>query len=405
MKITIFTATDLFGSGSIPERSPGHTLLSFLKSGDEILIISNHPQNQKYRELGCRVILVPRIPFEKGSRLLRLFNNCVLFPIQASIIGIYQSLKKRPSLLYLYEVHGVLAGFWVSVFLGTRRLHRFQGTVLQPILTLSWISRLALLFRKLDHGLALSLPAPLTVMTDDGTQGDEVLNKLRLKNSGKILFWRNGLASLNSTLPAGTMRRRWGISEKDIVMITVSRLEKWKRVERAIEVMAELKKFNQRNAITKNFYLVICGDGELRDSLKALVKKSQLEKLIIFSGSVPQPELGNYYQDADIFLSFYDLSNLGNPIMEAMKSGKFIITLKSGGTERLISHNTNGLVFASFNANEIAESIYRLAENPGNIQKFSGAIKNSAEKLLWDWPTRLVAERSAILELIKNNRQ
>ena len=50
---------------------------------------------------------------------------------------------------------------------------RFQGTVMHP-----YLGRPLSLARKLEEVVALRTPAELYVMTDDGTQGDEVLARL-----------------------------------------------------------------------------------------------------------------------------------------------------------------------------------------------------------------------------------
>ena len=50
---------------------------------------------------------------------------------------------------------------------------RFQGTVMHPALD----DRL-LYYRRYEEALALKTPADLVIMTDDGTQGDDVLARL-----------------------------------------------------------------------------------------------------------------------------------------------------------------------------------------------------------------------------------
>ena len=76
--------------------------------------------------------------------------------------------------IYAYEVHGVLAarllrrrGYRMPL------ITRFQGTVMHPAL-----GDRVLYYRRYEEALALKTPADLVIMTDDGTQGEEVLRRL-----------------------------------------------------------------------------------------------------------------------------------------------------------------------------------------------------------------------------------
>ena len=50
-----------------------------------------------------------------------------------------------------------------------------------------------LYYRRYEEALALKTRAELYIMTDDGTQGDEVLARLNPASRGRVKFWRNGL--------------------------------------------------------------------------------------------------------------------------------------------------------------------------------------------------------------------
>ena len=87
-------------------------------------------------------------------------------------------------LIYAYEVHAVLAarllrrrGFRLPL------VARFQGTVMHPALG----DRL-MYVRRYEEALALKTPADLYLMTDDGTQGDEVLARLNPRSKGRVKF-------------------------------------------------------------------------------------------------------------------------------------------------------------------------------------------------------------------------
>ena len=111
-----------------------------------------------------------------------------LFPVMASRVAGRLLSRKPADLLYGYEVHGVLAQRLVRRRWPLPLVARFQGTVMRPHLD-RWHGRL----RLYEEVLALRTPAQLYIMTDDGTQGDEVLSRLNPGSAGKVRFWRNGL--------------------------------------------------------------------------------------------------------------------------------------------------------------------------------------------------------------------
>jgi glycosyltransferase involved in cell wall biosynthesis len=143
-------------------------------------------------------------------------------------------------LLYGYEVHGVLAQRRVRRNHNLPLVARFQGTVMHP-----YLRRPQSLMRKYEEVLALRTPAELYVMTDDGTRGDEVLQRLNPSSSGKVSFLRNGLDLGSVRAPdgeeAGHARRALGLGDTDFVLVTATRLARWKRVDRAIDAVALLR--------------------------------------------------------------------------------------------------------------------------------------------------------------------
>jgi 1,2-diacylglycerol 3-alpha-glucosyltransferase len=112
------------------------------------------------------------------------------------------------------------------------------------------------------------------------------------------------------------LRKKYRIPEKDIIILSVGRLTPPKRPETMINVFSILEKQN------KNLTLVIAGDGELLDSVKALIKKRKLHK-VIFLGHVNHLELPDLYACSDFFLitSIYEGGMPPLTLSEAMASG------------------------------------------------------------------------------------
>ncbi len=337
-------------------------------------------------------------PLAKADQKLRF---ALLFPALAARRA-ERVLQREPvDLLYAYEVHGALAVRRLarrpdSHPSGRRRLPtvaRFQGTVMYPTLA----SRLARL-RRYEEVLALRLPADLYIMTDDGTRGNEVLARLNPAATTKLRFWRNGLDldRLRPLEPAqrAEQRRALGLPDEAFVMLTASRLAAWKRVDRAIAALPEVV------LSVPNIILLIVGDGEERSSLERLAQQLGVGHHVQFAGAVPQEAVLGYMHAADLFLALADLSNVGNPLLEAMACGLPVVTVDAGGTGDLIRDGATGRLLASGDRAPVARAIIELAGDASKRARLAAGACRYAEEHFWTWEERLRAELDEVERLV-----
>jgi glycosyltransferase involved in cell wall biosynthesis len=302
-------------------------------------------------------------------------------------------LREEPvDLLYAYEVHGALAARRLRRHFRLPTVARFQGTVLHPALE----SRLAL-WRKFEEVQALRLPAELYIMTDDGTQGDEVLAKLNPQAMPKLRFWRNGI-DLDRLRPATpeerTARRRsLGLPDEAFVLLTASRLAAWKRVDRAVEALASVV------ASAPEARLLIVGDGEARPALERQARELGVAERVRFSGAVPQREVLGYMQASDAFLAVADLSNVGNPLLEAMCCGMAIVAVDAGATRDLVRDGDTGRLVPS-RPEAIARAVIELAADASLRCRLGAGARGYAEERFWTWEARLQAELEEVERLV-----
>jgi glycosyltransferase involved in cell wall biosynthesis len=295
--------------------------------------------------------------------------------------------------LYGYEVHGVLAQRTLRRKHNLPLVARFQGTIMHP-----YLNRPQSRLRKYEEVRALSTPADLYIMTDDGTQGDEVLQRLNPGSAGRVCFWRNGLDLGNVRPPeegeAEAARAGLGLSQDDFVLVTATRLARWKRVDRAVDAVQRLRD----EGIAAR--LLIVGDGEERTNLEEQVRDLGLQELITFVGAVPQNEVQRYLWAADVFLSVNELSNVGNPLLEAMVAGRCVLTLDEGDTRDLIRDGETGVLLPSGEPEAIAVALGRLARDADLRRRLGATARRVAERSFWSWDQRMDAEVDAVEELV-----
>ena len=127
------------------------------------------------------------------------------------------------------------------------------------------------------------------------------------------------------------LRESLGIPSDKTVLLTVGRFVQAKGFQHVIDAMANLP----------SCHLVMVGDGEIFNDLKARVDKLGLSKQVSLFGS--QSNTVPYYQVADIFLMSSLYEPLGQTILEALASGLPIVAYKGDGvvtaTAEILSDN------------------------------------------------------------------
>lgn len=375
------------------------TIEKYIDEGWNVYLISDEPQNADFPQLDGEhniqirsSVFKPFLQIRKIGLFFRILDHFAANRrFYREICKLIDSLN-GDTVLYAYEIFGVEAAVKVARETGVPVVSRFQGTIMSQYKN-TVFNRL----RRYPHFQALSEKTDLVIMTDDGTKGDKVLDELR--NDSKRLFLKNGLDLMNldiNAMYAGfdreTFRKELGVSADETLLLTVSRLVPWKKVDRAIEGLASCR--------AKKIRLVIVGDGDCKAELASLVEKRNVSDKVIFAGAVAHDDVYRYMMACDIFISLYDLSNVGNPLLEAMTLGKCIVTLDVGDTSRLISNKENGILLNYQNLNSLGSVISELSENEGLRKGLGDKAANFAQENFYSWEKRMDVEFKAVSDLI-----
>jgi glycosyltransferase involved in cell wall biosynthesis len=317
------------------------TLIGYAKHGWKVYFITgNYAQEESLKAPDNINVLRFDAPWLK--RLIKIkkigfFAKIIWwswFQILAFIKALQIYHQNNIDIVYGYEIYGIPVAKLLSKIWKVPVISRFQGT----ILGVAWMKKKLWKLRAWNHVLAFKIPTDFIIMTNDGTQGDIVLKQLGV-SSKRLKFWMNGVDWEHfKKIDSQEVAKKGLKIEAKYVLLTVSRLVSWKCVERSI---------NAISGLVNNFYntqLIIVGDGPERKKLVQLRDKLGIRKNVRFEGAVSHNKVPKYLAAADIFLSFYDWSNVGNPLLEAMMAGKCIVTLNNGDTGRFIQNGYNGVL-------------------------------------------------------------
>jgi len=312
------------------------------------------------------------------------------FQLLALFLGRRIARREEVLLFYGYEIMGVPAAWLLGRLLKRPTVSRFQGTVLAP-----WLDHPLWHLRWWHHVLALKTPTDLVIMTNDGTQGDRVLQALRV-NTARVRFWMNGVPSPVEVHPkmVESLRQQLGCRPEEKLLVTVSRLQRWKRVDRAIRALAELAA--ERNDVR----LVVVGDGPERPHLERLARSLGIAGRVVFVGSVARTLVPLYLEAADVFLSLYDLSNVGNPLLEAMRQGCCVVTLNVGATGEFLQDGVNAILLDPEEIQRLPAVLSALVDDPQRRQELGQAAWRFARDHIWTPEERMAAELREVGQLI-----
>ncbi len=300
----------------------------------------------------------------------------------------------KVDVIYGYEIQGVWAMQILKFFRlaqNAKRVSRFQGTFLNEMIEAKQYARMLFNY---DLCFALWWKSNLCIMTNDGTEGDKAVKKIKSRNLEVFKFWVNGVD--HHTFEASEVakiRKQIGMDD-GVIFLSVSRLVGWKRVDRALKALAVLK--SKYNIIKFKYWIV--GEGQEKEKLEKLAIDLGIGENVFFIGAVSNLAVKNYLEAADYFISTYDSSNVGNPLLEAIRASKIIFTLRNGDTGSWIEHGVNGFIY---NVDEkifesMAYDMSRVIQDEKLRHILWDGVKHTSRKQLWTWSERFKAELEAV---------
>lgn len=149
------------------------------------------------------------------------------------------------------------------------------------------------------------------------------------------------------------IRKKYNISDDEILLFSVCRLTKEKNIEFLFESVIEVLKNNN-----KTKFLIVSG-GNLLGYLNSLVKKENLSEKIIFAEVVAREEIKNYFAAGDIFVYASKSETQGMIITEAMYAGLPVVAVDAPGVCDLVENNVSGFLVAE-DKEKFSEAVKKL---------------------------------------------
>ena len=382
--------------GSAPLQVIFNTSKHFAKLGHRVVVLDRkYTRDDAPAEQleGVEIVRlkVMQFPFSKAPGFLRF----VLAELNAALFALSVSsyLRQNRSKIDFIHVHLTSIGLIVSIL--NRRL---RGKMVYTCHLGEWelSGRKLSLFERVHLFLDPFLMRRVhKVIALNDSARERFVSKSRI-SADKIVVVHNGVDTdffRPYTDTGESTRKKYGLEGK-LALLFVGRMARIKGVEHLVKAANMLvNDFGYGNVV---FLLVGPFSFDAtekpinKEEMLGYIKRHQLDRNIVLTGSLPLEEVRALYAASDIFV----LPSLaeGDPLvtLEAMASGKPVIGTRVGGIPHHIHDGWNGFLIDPANEQQLADKIKYLIDNPEERKSMGANSRKYAEEQ-FDW--KKVAER------------
>jgi len=298
---------------------------------------------EEIENLGGKVIILPEITSKVPIKAIFKFTRIV----RSENIQIVHTHYLKPY---------IIAGF-CNIFFKRKVVFNYHGIFIQN----EYYNLFEKALYQIVHFTITKFRGVQLVLTPSIFSKKKLLSETKLF-SNIISYYNGGNQFLDNNNLNNSIVSKIG-SVGSFRRIYVCRIDSEKRVDRAIDIISQLKKENV------DIHLFIFGNGDLMDEIRSQIERLNVQKLITFLGIVKNPKIYFNYFDTMILTS--DREGLPLVIWEAMSQGLPIISTDVGGVKEIIIDARCGLLFNKNNLKDGSLLIKRIIRDD-NLKKTLG---------------------------------
>lgn len=168
------------------------------------------------------------------------------------------------------------------------------------------------------------------------------------------------------------LRKKLGISDKDLVCLSLGRVSE----EKSIDVL--IRSFNEAYKKNPNLTLLIVGSGPSLENLKSLATSLEAKEKIKFTGFVKWQDIVPYYQLADCFLNASTTETQGLTYIESLACGTPIVVKQDEVLSDIVVEAENGFYFND--ECELTNLLIKFSEDFSILRKMKNTTYNTVLK-------------------------
>ena len=171
-------------------------------------------------------------------------------------------------------------------------------------------------------------------------------------------------------------RRELGLPLDKTILLFIGAFRKIKGVDYLVEAYSKLSENNS----ARDLFLVMIGDGELKNKIQNKISRLGLESKVKLAGIRQHQEIPRWINACDILCLTSEDEGCPNVILEALACGKPVAAAKTGGVPEIVNSADYGNLFRPHSAGELALAIQEALKNKWDPELIRVRIKH----LTWE---------------------
>lgn len=253
--------------------------------------------------------------------------------------------------------------------------------------------RLKYYWMNYEQLFALRSPIDHYIILNDGTRGEAAFLRLGVPGE-KITFLPNGMNMewADITVDRAKVRREMGLPVDTVLIVTLSRLIKMKRVELFLRAAAMMDP-----SVREEVTFVVVGGGAERARLERDAKRLGIADRVIFTGVIPYKDAVYFLKASDIFAATNELTNMSMPPCEAVLCGVPVVAFDVAGTSEVIRDGETGLLVRDGDLAGFARKLDLLVRDEELRKRLGRGAVEFGRSYFMSWDERFAMEL-AVLE-------
>jgi len=179
------------------------------------------------------------------------------------------------------------------------------------------------------------------------------------------------------------IREKYNIKDDTILIGSTGRIV-WEKGYDQLLSLLENYDFGE-----KIFYILVAGDGSLRNKFIKRIEKNKLESHITFIGNIKN--IPEFLSALDIYIQPSVTEGFPLSVLEAMATGLPIICSDAGGLKEMINNNTIGIKYKSEELNSLYQMLCKLLSMKPN--KLLELGRNARKEVVKKYSIEIIAKQ------------
>jgi glycosyltransferase involved in cell wall biosynthesis len=167
-------------------------------------------------------------------------------------------------------------------------------------------------------------------------------------------------------------------------IVHVGRLKRYKSTDHLLQATKLLTERGWGKDGNKDLKVAIVGDGDDVPRLKEMTSQLGLDRLVEFTGFIPEEKKVEYYQQAAVLVENSVKEGWGLIVMEANACGTPVVAARSPGLVDSVNDGETGFLYEYGNVPELADKIERLLTDSRLRTEMGQKGIAWADKYSWD---------------------